>query len=273
MPKTTTYAPPKLPEGQRISPSPRYNYSHDWRLERQLLQQEFTDITMSVMLAGGEAGADAMPPGLDVLVDWDVFNQDALDWMRQYLSVNPAMAGDLGQGAYGWVSQLTDTTRRGFEREVNDWIMEGAHLSVLEARIAPLFGEKRARRIAVTEVTRIYAAGNETAWKASGVVTGKRWMTAVDERVCPICGPLHNTIVGIDSSWEFTPEMLAVNPQLAKALRSIGTVFRLPPAHVGCRCWLQPVIFEAMTGDELAEQLFSTTRKQYIEKYTSINHA
>ena len=157
MPKTTTYAPPKLPTGQPIQPTPRYNYSHDWRLERQLLQQEFTDITMSVMIAGGEAGADAMPPGLDVLVDWDVFNQDALDWMRQYLSTNPAMVGDLGQGAYGWVSQLTDTTRRGLEREVNDWIREGAHLSVLEARLKPLFGEKRARRIAIA--AGMWAAG------------------------------------------------------------------------------------------------------------------
>jgi len=257
MAKVTTYAPPnKQPTGQFVQPTPRYNYDHDWRLERQLLQQEFTDITMSVMLAGGEAGADAMPPGLDVLVDWDVFNQDALDWMRQYLSANPAMAGDLGQGAYGWVSQLTDTTKRGFERELNDWIMEGASLKVLESRLRPLFGEDRARRIAVTEVTRIYAAGNEKAWKASGVVSGKRWLTAVDERVCPICGPLHNTIVGIDDSWNFTPEMLAANPQLAKALKSIGSVFRLPPAHVNCRCYLQPVIFEAMTEEEIAEGSF-----------------
>jgi len=47
-----------------------------------------------------------------------------------------------------------------------------------------LFGRQRARRVAVTEVTRVYAAGNEEAWRATGYVTGKRWMTARDERVC-----------------------------------------------------------------------------------------
>lgn len=254
MSKTTTYAPPKMPTGH-IAPTPRYNYSHDWRLERQLLQQEFTDITMSVMLAGGEAGADAMPPGLDVLVDWDVFNQDALDWMRQYLSVNPAMSGDLGQGAYGWVSQLTDTTRRGFEREVNDWIMEGAHLSVLEARLKPLFGANRARRIATTEITRIYAAGNQKAWEASGVVGAKRWNTVSDDRVCPICSSLNGTIVDVDTSWQFTHEMLEANPELKKALRGVGAIPH-PPGHPNCRCFLTPIVIEAHEPEELEEMRF-----------------
>ena len=257
MSRIDTYAPPKLPDTAQPRPTiGRLTADATWRLERQFMQQEFTDITMSVILAGAEAGVDAMPPGLDVLVDWDVFNQDALDWMRQYLSVNPAMAGDLGQGAYGWVSQLTDTTRRGFMREVNDWIMEGASLPVLEARLRPLFGEKRAKRISTTEITRIYAAGNEMAWKSSGVVGAKRWNASQDELVCPICSSLHGTIVDIDNPWQFTPEMLAANPQLEKALRSIGTTIIRPPSHVNCRCYLTPIVIEAHEPEELEEMRF-----------------
>ena len=254
MPKVTTYAPPP----PREPGSNDFTQAAYWRLERQLLQQEFTDITMQIILAGAEAGVNDLPPGLDVLVDWDVFNQSALDWMRQYLSLDPRYMGNLGGGAYSWVNQLTDTTRRTVMREIDNWVREGAALPVLEARLKPVFGEQRARRVAVTEVTRIYAEGNLKAWQSTGVVTGKRWLTAVDERVCPICGPMHNTIVDFEGNWNFTPEMLANNPQLEKALRSLGvSTFRAPPAHVNCRCWLQPVLYEYQDKKEIDRNRFN----------------
>ena len=81
-------------------------------------------------------------------------------------------------------------------------------------------------------------------------------MTAVDDRVCPICGPLHNTIVDLSGGWTFTQEMLDANPALARALRGPQTILR-PPAHVNCRCWLQPVVFEAMLPQELENQRFN----------------
>ena len=178
--------------------------------------------------------------------------------MRQYLSLDPRYMGNLGGGAYSWVNQLTDTTRRTVMREIDNWVREGAALPVLEARLKPVFGEQRARRVAVTEVTRIYAEGNLKAWQSTGVVTGKRWLTAVDERVCPICGPMHNTIVDFEGNWNFTPEMLANNPQLEKALRSLGvSTFRAPPAHVNCRCWLQPVLYEYQDKKEIDRNRFN----------------
>ena len=69
----------------------------------------------------------------------------------------------------------------------------------------------------------------------------KVWSTAEDERVCPICGALAGTRVGMDE--EFTYEEIddagnsrtrILNPKLSRIdTPSIGKV---PPAHPGCRC-------------------------------------
>jgi len=83
--------------------------------------------------------------------------------------------------------------------------------------IARAFGKVRASTIAVTE-TAVGLAGSSFALQADleaqGVQTVQRWLTAEDERVCPICGPLDHMT---EDAW------LAEFPT--------G-----PPAHVNCRC-------------------------------------
>jgi SPP1 gp7 family putative phage head morphogenesis protein len=202
-----------------------------WRLQRQLFAQEMTEPVMEVLLMGGAQGANLMPPGLDVLVDWDVFNREALEWMRRYLAVDPLPG--MGDGQMYTLNQVNEVSRRQTVEEIEFWMREGQALPVLQERLAPIYGKERAKRIAVTEVTRVYSEGNHMAWKASGIVNGLRWMTAKDERVCPICGALNGTIVDISGGWTFTPEMLAQNPELERALRNPQSI-RRPPAHVGC---------------------------------------
>lgn len=50
----------------------------------------------------------------------------------------------------------------------------------------------------------------------------KRWFTVQDERVCPICAPLHGQIVAFDASFS-----------------SLGFLGLSPPAHLRCRCFLE----------------------------------
>jgi hypothetical protein len=81
------------------------------------------------------------------------------------------------------------------------------------------------------------AAGNLDSWRSTGVVTGKRWYTAQDERVCVICGRLHGRIVEIDQGWTFMPEDLQgeENAELRRALGNVDAITILqPPAHVNC---------------------------------------
>jgi len=78
------------------------------------------------------------------------------------------------------------------------------------------FGKMRATRIARTEVMVASNIGAEEGYKEAGL-NKSEWYTAIDERVCEICEPLHGEI------------------------HLISEGFR-PPAHVDCRCTLLPVI-------------------------------
>jgi len=202
-----------------------------WQPYLPQLRREFSELTMDILIAGGGAGAAAVPGG-SMLVDWDVFNEDALAWLDMYLG-GGSIPGLTVDGAYPWAWSLNESTRRGVAREIDRWVRNGDPLPELELRLRPFFDDTRARRVAVTEVTRIYASGNVMAWRSSGVVDGKRWMTAVDERVCPVCSKLHNKFVELNRGWEFSDAALAARPDLKQALGAPVTVV-VPPAHVNC---------------------------------------
>lgn len=148
--------------------------------------------------------------------DWDLANEDAAQWARTHV-------GEL-------VTKIDETTRATIRREVAEFTRNKESITDLARRLenVPAFGEERARMIAVTEVTRAYAEGNQAAWRESGVVEGKEWLTSVDERVCPICGPMHGMIVPLNS--EFSGP---------------GGSFYGPPAHPRCRCDTAPVVILA----------------------------
>lgn len=108
----------------------------------------------------------------------------------------------------------------------------GRGLRDLEDALGDIFSPVRARRIAVTEATRVYAEASRAAWlrsyrdseynQAYGIV-GQRWSTARDEFVCPVCAPLNGKVVLLDE--EFPVEAGYEGE---------------PPAHPNCRCVLIP---------------------------------
>jgi SPP1 gp7 family putative phage head morphogenesis protein len=151
---------------------------------------------------------------MGVGIEWDLVNTQVVRWIHDYVT-------DLSSG-------ITSTSSRYVQEAVADWIGSGQHLDELVDILQPMFGEVRARMIATTEVTRAYSEGNQATWRASGVVDGKRWNTAVDELVCPICEPLDGMEIGLEEDG-FTTEA-----------GDIGLTG--PPAHPSCRCWLSPVV-------------------------------
>jgi hypothetical protein len=87
----------------------------------------------------------------------------------------------------------------------------------ITAALYPTFSPYRATLTAVTEVTRAKAAATNGAvdiLKEYGEDPVRRWSTRVDERVCPVCGPLDNK----------------KEPTYRKQWGD-G-----PPAHPNCRC-------------------------------------
>jgi len=82
------------------------------------------------------------------------------------------------------------------------------------------FSESRASQIAITETTRAMYHGEETSAgylreKGFGVI--RRWYTVQDDRVCPICAPLHGLEENEYGGWG--PD--GITPSTS---------------HIGCRC-------------------------------------
>jgi SPP1 gp7 family putative phage head morphogenesis protein len=93
----------------------------------------------------------------------------------------------------------------------------------LTARVDSI-GLVRARTVARTEVVRAHGQAALNEFEATAQLLGEevksQWWTALDERVCPVCGPRHGKVYEI------------------KEVRGIH------PAHPNCRCALLPVIAE-----------------------------
>ena len=147
---------------------------------------------------------------------WDAINEAVIEWVNDYYT-------NLDGALVGSVPNINATSRTDFARAFLDWQrgeLETAGyadgLPQLIRAIEPTFGRVRAERIAVTETTRIFYESTWQAANANPNVLYLRWYTAADERVCPVCGPLH----------------LAVIPKAQRTWAGGVSI----PAHPNCRC-------------------------------------
>ena len=149
-----------------------------------------------------------------VIVDFDAIHREALIMTR-------------GTESIYW-RMMTQTTRDSLREALVMWQETGLGkrgLPDLIDAIQPLFSPERARRIAVTETTRLFAEGNKLAAQMDDAVGGLQLQTAGDERVCAICGPLNHQIFPKDN----VPEQ---------------------PAHVNCRCRIIPTSWRYISEHE-----------------------
>jgi len=181
--------------------------------------RKMNQIVLPVLERGVQNGVENAAAELEELgigIDFSLVNEGVLKWARSHGS-------ELVKG-------ITKTSRNQTRQAISNWIASGDPLPVLEDKLAVTFGKKRAELIASTEVTRVYAEGNMRAWQESGVVEAKVWRTVRDERVCPICEPFDNMVVGFKRKFTHPDDKIA---------KQIGKVMA-PPAHPRCRCWISP---------------------------------
>lgn len=184
-----------------------------WFAELEALKEVMLSLYKGVSRNAAKRALDQLlGMGAPVSVSWTQVNEAVNLWAEQFA----------GQR----ITMINDATKKMVQEKVVAWNNSGKPLSDLVKNLEGEFGKVRAERIAVTEVTNAYGQANLTTWKASGVVEKKRWYTAVDERVCPICAPMHGQTVGIDDY--FTD--------------GNGNQVQAPAAHVNCRCYIEPVV-------------------------------
>jgi SPP1 gp7 family putative phage head morphogenesis protein len=87
----------------------------------------------------------------------------------------------------------------------------------------------RSERIARTETIRASNFSTEEAYKESGIVEAKEWLTTKDERTDDECNDLDGKIIPLGKSFQ------------SKKENGYETV-QFPPIHVNCRCTLLPVV-------------------------------
>jgi hypothetical protein len=145
-----------------------------WTAEERELWNELAPLLLKIHIAGAVVGEALLPANLRVLVNWDLINERAIDWLYKY--------------RLGNIAGIMSTTRDRVIRAIDDWIRSGEPLPNLEDRLRRWFDDKRASRIAVTEVTRVYAEGNQAAWSSSGLVGGNN--TVVCASVCALVCPV-----------------------------------------------------------------------------------
>jgi SPP1 gp7 family putative phage head morphogenesis protein len=124
-----------------------------------------------------------------------------------------------------WV--ISETTRDLLRADIADAIEEGLSNDDLADLLAEnyAFSDERAETIARTETAYADVAGNLNAYRESGQVSNKRWLTAPD--CCDECLELDGEVVGLEEDFP----------------NDGGDG---PPLHPNCRCDVLPVL----TDDE-----------------------
>jgi len=98
------------------------------------------------------------------------------------------------------------------------------------------FKKNYAEVIARTEIARASNWAYLEQMKTIGF-TAKKYITALDERVCPICAPLNNTIIDIDE--EFIGQYKLKTKDVAYTYKA-----KYPPLHPNCRCTIVSIPLE-----------------------------
>lgn len=203
---------PGIPRNRREAKAPQSRLDASfWSDENRELLAVLIPALSDASQDGAEWMVNWVDSTLGIGIDWTLINADAVEWARKY-------AAELVRG-------INSTTRDQIKRHVSAWLdTPGRTMGDLFAELESLpgFNESRAQMIAVTEITRAYAEGNKLSaqkYEDEGLFTWKRvWQTNNDDKVCPLCAPLHGTTAkGTDGEYED------------------GT--QHPPRHPRCRCW------------------------------------
>lgn len=213
-----------------------------WDEELVTMFNELSPVVQEAYLAGAATGLEVLPPSLSVLANFDAFNTAALEFLNEY-------SDEVFSG-------INETTRRAVVQEIEQFVTSGENLQnfiprFTQAMEGVTYSDARIKSIAVTEVTRIFAEGNLASWQSIGFISGKRWMTVHDERVCQICGPLHMQVVDIEGSFSIPEDQLTPELQRLILQRGDELFYKAPPAHVNCRCWLQPFVTDVGLEEEI----------------------
>lgn len=139
-------------------------------------------------------------------------------------SADPELINFLNNYNFDLVKGLSEDMKNKLRQVIHRAVIDGKPLSAINKEIEDIFGtiENRAEAIGRTEIQRASNYGRLNAYQKAGVKK-KRWVSAQDNRVCPICKKMHGQVIQIDRDFQ-----VEYNGKLYRA--------KAPPLHPNCRC-------------------------------------
>lgn len=196
----------------------------DWQLYKSKFEKDFQKILQIII---DEIGQEAYN---------QLMNEGAFD---PYL---PTIQNYVVDASRRVAVGVNDETEKQIRATIAQGLRDNESIMELQARVSNVFGtasSSRAYTIAVTESALAENTADVFAWEQTGVVEGKEWYTAEDERTCEFCNDMHKRSIQLNENFFNKGDRQIVDDHLMKLdYRSIGE----PPLHPSCRCVLLPVI-------------------------------
>jgi len=134
--------------------------------------------------------------------------------------------------------EINETTNEQLKETLQEGIEQGEGTNDLTKRVKEVFRRAKRNRAAIiarTEIIKASNAATEQAYVQSGVVEGKEWLTAFDERTCEACMAMNGKTMALNKNY------------FNKGDKFMGIHFdydsiQYPPLHCNCRCTLLPVV-------------------------------
>ncbi len=177
------------------------------------------------------------------------------------------------------VTDINETTREQLRKALAEGFVEGESIPQLRKRIQHVFNVatiSRAGMIARTEALRASNFATVEAYKQSGVVEAKEWLTERDDRVCPWCLAMDGKVIGLNRSYFKEGDSFTVD---GKTLEFNLLDVNEPPLHPNCRCTTIPVLLgqksrvaekkaskKALSKEKKKKTFLLKELKQYKEK-------
>jgi len=202
----------------------------------------------------GHAGNVLAEPSMNIsAADWELVNERAATWSNKY-SVQQVKGMDTRtqRKVQNVLGELRDAAKE-IGEPIPEFFTRQTTLGTVRSQLQPVFGAVRSELIASTELTRAAYQGELAVIervRANGFAMLGKWATSTDERTCPICDGLNNSVlsserqenIGLDGS---VTSSVRGDPRhgtwnLTGIFRGKQQTLKIagPPAHPRCRCWV-----------------------------------
>lgn len=203
-----------------------------------------------------QAGIDLFTPLQEEIAKLSASEANTLLNISSVYVVSESLDKSIAKNVERFTKSMLDTDREKLTELISSGVNNGDSIAQMTNTIQEDFSKfkkTQTQRVVRTEVLRASNEAAVDAWKQSGVVKAKQWLTAGDP--CPYCAPMNGKITGLDKTWFKKGSTFLGDSETPITFDYMS--IKHPPLHVNCRCTEVPVLKDirelASDSDEIKE--------------------